>query len=397
MTQHLYPSTLLLPISDPAKFAVVACDQFTSDAAYWQQVEETVGNAPSSLRLFLPEIYLSEDNSCALSSIRVHMEQYLKDGCFQAYPDAMIFVERKLANGSVRRGIVATVDLADYDYHKSADALIRATEETIPERLPPRVAIREQALLELSHILLLADDPADRIIGEVTSVADTLPLLYDFELMQGGGHLTGRLIPVPLQERINQILSELAKSSPMLFAVGDGNHSLATAKECYNAHPDTFSRYAMVEVMNLHDASLVFAPIYRIVYGMDSALLRQEMERYFGTLRAANGQVCHLLSAEGEETLSLPPRQKLTVGTLQQFLNHLTARYPQAKIDYVHEAETVRRQSAQPNTTGFLYDCIRKEELFPAVLADGALPRKTFSMGEGRDKRYYLEAREIRN
>lgn len=396
MQKYLYPSTLLLPASDPAKFAVIACDQFTSDAAYWQKVEQIVGSAPSSLRLILPEIYLSKDNNATLASIRTHMEQYLDEGCFRAYPDAMIYVERTLANGSVRRGIVATVDLVDYDYHKSADALIRATEETIPERIPPRVAIREQALIELSHILLLADDPTDRIIGTVAASSDTLPLLYDFDLMQGGGHLTGRLIPTTLQDEINSVLAEFQKSSPMLFAVGDGNHSLATAKECYNAHPDTFSRYAMIELVNLHDASLVFEPIYRIVYGMDSAILRKEMKSYFGTLSAEGGQSCLFLSASGEETISLPPIQKLTVGTLQSFLNDLIDRYPEVKIDYVHEAETVRRQSLLPNTTGFLFDCIRKEELFPAVLADGALPRKTFSMGEGRDKRYYLEAREIR-
>ncbi|MBQ8287320.1 MAG: DUF1015 domain-containing protein [Clostridia bacterium] len=396
MQKYLFPSTLLLPASDPEKFAVIACDQFTSDAAYWQSVEETVGDAPSSLRLILPEIYLSKDKRAILTSIRTHMEQYLRDGYFTEHPDAMIYVERKLANGAVRRGIVATVDLADYDYHKGADARIRATEETIPERIPPRVAIREQALLELSHILLLADDPADRIIGAVAAVSDSLPLLYDFDLMQGGGHLIGRLIPSALQDEINAVLAEFEKSSPMLFAVGDGNHSLATAKECYNAHPDSFSRYAMVELVNLHDPSLVFEPIYRIVYGMDSTLLRREMESYFGTLHAEDGQTCLILSANGEETLSLPPVQKLTVGSLQSFLNDLTARYPDVKLDYVHEAETVRSRSLQPDTTGFLFDSIHKNELFPAVLADGALPRKTFSMGEGYDKRYYLEAREIR-
>lgn len=395
MQKFLYPSTILLPATDPSKFAVVACDQFTSDAAYWKKVEETVGKAPSSLRLILPEIYLSADNSQSLASIHSHMERYLADGTFNSYPDAMVYVERTLSNGSIRHGIIATIDLADYDYHKGANARIRATEETIPERVPPRVAIRENALLELSHILLLADDPTDSVLRIVKEVAPTLPLLYDFELMQGGGHIVGRLIPPALQEEINRALTKLADSSPMLFAVGDGNHSLASAKECYNAHPDTFSRYAMVELMNLHDNSLVFEPIYRIVYGISATVLRNEMEQYFGSIHAENGQKCLLLDEKGEEALTLPPRQKLTVGSIQSFLNDLIARYPDVKIDYVHEAETVRVQSRQPNVVGFLFDSIGKQELFPAVLADGALPRKTFSMGEGCDKRYYLEARKI--
>ncbi len=393
---YFYPADLLIPKTDFARWAVVACDQFTSDPAYWNQVEKIVGNAPSSLRLFLPEIYLSDDNKPALASIRHYMKAYLAEDRLTICPNAMIYVERKLSGGATRRGIVGCIDLEDYDYHENSHAIIRATEETIPERLPPRIAIRENALLELSHILLLADDPQDSIIGRLKECRGELPVLYDFDLMQQGGHITGRLIPEQIQEEINAALQKLADNSPMLFAVGDGNHSLASAKECYQKHPDLFSRYAMVELMNLHDTSLCFEPIYRIVYHIDPDLLFEELTIFFGSTDAENGQPCTVYWGEQSQILHLPPIQKLTVGSLQAFLTYLTASYPEVKVDYVHEADTVRNAARSPRTVGFLYDSIRKEELFPAVLADGSLPRKTFSMGEGCDKRYYLEARKIR-
>lgn len=243
---------ILLPKSDFETFAVIACDQYTSQPAYWQQVEEKVGNAPSALHITLPEIYLDQRQQ-RVEQINKTMEAYIQNGVLAEYPDAMILVHRKTESG-VRKGIVGKIDLAAYDYHKGSHSPIRATEETVLERIPPRVEIRREAPLELPHVLLLMDDPDNTVLEAAETALATAPKAYDFELMQQGGHLTGWFLPKQVQQQIQTALSQLATGEdPLLFVVGDGNHSLATAKECAGLSDSRKAGYALVEIVNVHD------------------------------------------------------------------------------------------------------------------------------------------------
>lgn len=395
--RYLYPADILLPAKDFESFAVIACDQFTSNREYWSEVEKKVGDRPSALRLTLPEIYLPDEPERRTAEINGNMREYLEGGILEEYPGAMIYVERTQRDGRVRRGIIGAVDLEKYDYRKGSKTLIRATEETVPDRLPPRVKIREGACLELPHILMLIDDPANRVISEVSERRGDLKKLYDFELMMGGGHIRGYLLGDDLIDKVNNALSSLVSGDhPLLFAVGDGNHSLAAAKECYLKDPNELNRYALVEVENIHDGALDFEPIYRVLFGLPSDTVIRELEEFAGSLDYPGGQKITLLCRSGERNISLKPTSKLTVGTVQNFVNHMLKKYAGLSVDYIHEPETVRELSKNPDTVGFIFEGMKKSELFGAVIGDGALPRKTFSMGEGVDKRYYIEARRIK-
>lgn len=413
------PADILLPDFakvDGTQWSVVACDQFTSERAYWEKAEALVGDSPSTLRLILPEAYLSETEA-RVPVINATMRCY-RESVLQEHPDAMIYLERVQSDGTVRRGIVGKVDLECYDYRKGSQSAIRATEGTVLERIPPRVAIRRHAVMELPHVMLLIDDPKRTVIEPISARADELDAAYDFDLMLGGGHVRGKWLDDAAKAGLEAALTALvapdqlaerygdAGLAPLLFAVGDGNHSLASAKEAYNEvkakigeeaaknHP---ARYALVEIVNLHDEALTFQPIYRVVFGVEPQALLAELKTYAAALEGSMAaQSVDYIGQEMSGTLTFErPSRQLTVGTLQDFLDQYVKAHPDAKVDYIHGEGSVRALVNRPDAIGFLFDGMGKDQLFRTVIYDGALPRKTFSMGHAEDKRYYLEARAI--
>ncbi len=390
---------ILLPNCDLAKWAVIACDQFTSQPDYWQKAEQIVSDSPSALRVTFPELYLGKDNASRIEKINETMHTYLENGLFTCHENAMIYLKRTLPSGKIRRGLIGKIDLEAYDFTVGKKPLIRATEGTVLERIPPRVAIRCDAPLELPHIMLLIDDPDASVIEPLENL--DLETAYDFDLMLGGGHANGAFLSQSAQAQVLQALQNLyerAGNEPMLFAVGDGNHSLATAKTCYLQNPTPENRYALVEVVNIHDPSLIFEPIYRAVFGVDAQELVEQFTQYAQSLNGnAFPQTVTLCAGEKEVTLTIAhPVCALAVGTVQQFLDAYLASHNGAIVDYIHGISVTRDLAKKENTVGFLFDGMEKSQLFGAVCADGALPRKTFSMGEAESKRYYIEARRIR-
>lgn len=397
-TYGLYPADIWLPKEEYERWAVVACDQYTSEPEYWEEVERYVGEVPSALRITLPEAYLNDQPETRIKEINATMRRYLEGEVLKELPSSMIYVERAQSNGRVRRGLVGMIDLEKYDYRPDVECAIRATEQTVVERIPPRLKIRENAVLELPHVLLMIDDPSGTVIETIAKKAETFPVAYDFDLMQQGGHICGRVLDENSMEQVAVALSTLSGGDPdeLLFVVGDGNHTLATAKEWYRQHPTPLTRYALVEVVNIHDPSIEFEPIYRVMFGVNPEALIEEFTESYGVSNEADAHVFTCLFGETEQTLSLAHTAKLPVDTLQTFLDEYLKRHPEASIDYIHGEDVVRRLSREPNALGFLFDSIEKADLFPAVKADGALPRKSFSMGQAQDKRYYIECRKIR-
>lgn len=415
-----YATDILLPDFskvDGTRWSVVACDQYTSEPAYWEAAAKTVGKAPSTLNMILPEVYLSETDA-RTPLVNEAMKKAIAEVLI-AHPDAMIALERVQSDGNIRRGIIGAVDLECYDYNRGSSALIRATEGTVLERIPPRVAIRRDAPIELPHIMLLIDDPQKTVIEPaIAGCSDRTPI-YDFDLMLGGGHVRGTLLNTDEQQAVQSALAALitpdamearygdATLAPLLFAVGDGNHSLAAAKAAYEEvktalgaeaaknHP---ARYALAEVVNLHDDALKFEPIYRVVFGVDPADILSALTAYTASLNGtATAQSMLCITQDKEETLTVAhPEQQLTVGTLQTFLFDYSDRHPEVEVDYIHGEDSLRSLVNRPDAIGFLFDGMRKDELFRTVIYDGALPRKTFSMGHAPDKRYYLESRKIK-
>ncbi|MFH1183651.1 MAG: DUF1015 domain-containing protein [Chloroflexota bacterium] len=419
--------------TDLTKWAVIACDQFTSEPEYWRKVRELVGEAPSTLNMVLPEIELEAPGKDErVRKIQQAMHQHLHDGLLQAR-EGMIYVERRLG-GKMRKGLLLCLDLERYDYSKGSSSLIRATEGTIIERLPPRMAVREGAALELPHILVLIDDPERTVIEPLQAALANREPLYDFELMLDSGHLTGYGLDEPAQDAVIGALRKLARpdafrlkyaleqSAPvLLFAMGDGNHSLATAKAVWDKlkprlgmhHP---ARYALGEIENVHDEGLEFEPIHRVLFGLKTDL-KTALRSHFGARLAYHGcasaremltrvdsaegsaQVIGLVQGEGGEPCGVieiaQPTSNLAVGTLQGFLDAFMQHGGAEKIDYVHGSEVVERLGTQPGNAGFYLPRMGKSSLFKTVILDGALPRKTFSMGEAREKRFYMEARKI--
>lgn len=411
---------ILLPEKtiDMEKWSVIACDQFTSEPEYWEKVKATVAEHPSTLDMILPEVYLEhDDHEKQLKTIESSMNKYLHEQVFAEYKDAMIYVERTDSSGKVRSGIVGKIDLEQYDYRKKSTSFIRATEATVAERIPARVEIRKNAVVELPHVMLLVDDAGKHVIEPCAFEKESLPLLYDFDLMLGGGHLRGYLLGEKEQERIQKSLSFLAdakcfgdkyhvKNRPvLLFAVGDGNHSLAAAKEYYEqlkaAYPDEDlsdhpARYALVEIVNLHSPALQFEAIHRIVTDVDVEDLLSKMSVALHIKKEGKGQTFYTIyKGKKKKCVIDRPTSKLTVGSLQRFLDSYLAQNG-GKIDYIHGEDVVEGLAKEKNSIGFILPDMGKGELFPTVIHDGALPRKTFSMGHAQDKRYYTECRKIR-
>lgn len=396
----LMPADILLPKDNFEKWAVIACDQYTSEQKYWDETERIVGSAPSALRITLPEIYLEDNTDERIARINSTMKEYLSSDVFEVNKDAMIYVERMSSNGKIRRGIVGVIDLEDYDYNKGSHALVRATEQTVLERIPPRVKIRRDAALELPHVMLLVDDPELTVIEPIASVKDSLKKAYDFDLMQGGGHIAGYFTSSSLQQQIGEALNAIIadKEDKLMFAVGDGNHSLATAKECYNLTKSPNARYALVEVVNIHDKSIEFEPIYRVLFNVDADKFIDEVKTALGEDYNGNdAQIIEYVSAAKSGKISAKPSSKLPVGTLQAFLDKYLAEHKEVKIDYIHGESVVYDLCKQENVVGFIFEGMKKSELFDAIKHDGSLPRKTFSMGNACDKRYYIEARKIKD
>ncbi|WP_295579166.1 DUF1015 domain-containing protein [uncultured Oscillibacter sp.] len=415
-----YPADILLPReADMTKWAVVACDQFTSQPEYWQAVADTVGDAPSTLRLILPEAGLSgPEVERDIAAINGAMEDYLARDLFRTLPESLLYIQRTQSDGRVRRGLIGMVDLEQYDFTPGSGALIRATEGTVLSRIPPRVRVRRNAPLELPHVMLLIDDP-DRTVIEPLDPAGMEPL-YDFALQQGGGHLRGWRLTAEQTDAVAAALAGLCTpaemerkyglggAAPLLFAVGDGNHSLATAKQCYEdlkkvtpeeQWADLPARYALVEVVNNHDDALRFEPIHRVLFHVDP-------EAFLAAFRAAYPDACegqgegHVLEcvwAGHDRYLTVPnPAVQLAVGTLQSVIDGYLQQHPEAEVDYIHGEDVTRELASRDGCMGFLLPAMEKEQLFKTVMADGVLPRKTFSMGHAQDKRYYVEARKIR-
>lgn len=410
------PADILVPRPEYREnFCVVACDQFTSDPDYWEKTALLAGNSCSALHLIYPEIYLNNQPEERIGRINRNMQEYLDRDVFEEYPNSIIYVERTLSDGRVRKGLVLAADLEKYDYSPKSDSLIRATEGTIESRLPARIRIRQNAPLELPHIMLLIDDRKKTVIEPLAEAR--LTPVYDIPLMQGGGRVKGFLLDGDMQEKLFKAVSALADmteyqakyslNSPaalLLYAVGDGNHSLASAKAYYEGlkkklspqealgHP---ARYALVELVNLHDSSLVFEPIHRVLFNVKPDEILNRLEQFCGF--GETGQYVEaVFNGQSRKLHFARPVHQLAVGTLQKFLDEIIKDCAGAELDYIHEEETVRSLAAKEGNIGFILSPMDKSELFKSVILDGPLPRKTFSMGSGRDKRYYLEARRIK-
>lgn len=409
---------ILLPRdAEYEKWAVIACDQFTSEPEYWQETENMTEGAVTALDLILPEIYLGEaDVDKRIDKIAANMYGYLDSDVFEEHKNALIYVERIQTDGVLRAGVVGAVDLEEYDYSKGSASQIRATEATVTERIPPRIKVREKAPIELPHIMILIDDEKKALIEPLAEHKDDMKKLYDFELMQGGGRLAGWLLTDTLRDELLEKLAKfsekeafekrygLADTAPLTFAMGDGNHSLATAKAYYEklkaANPDKDmsshpARFALAEIVNLHSPALDFEAIHRIVGTADIDQMMAKMTDELGLSEEPAEQ--SFVTVRGGEKKKLyvhKPTSKLTVGSLQNFLDKYLAENG-GDIDYIHGTEVVEKLAADGKKIGFVLPDMGKEQLFPTVIADGALPRKTFSMGHARDKRYYVEARKI--
>ena len=417
MSAYLLPADILLPdfsAVDGTKWAAVACDQYTSEPEYWAAARALVGDAPSTLNIILPEVELEKADE-RVPDIHDTMNTYIRE-LLVAHKNQLVYLERTQSNGRVRRGLVGMIDLELYDYNKGSTSLVRATEGTVLERIPPRLAVRRGAALESPHVMLLIDDPAKTVIEPIAANVGNLTPAYDFELMQKSGHVKAWFVNTVGVGRITNALSQLASPeqtlarygegvSPLLFAVGDGNHSLATAKAAYEEikaeHGDAArnhpARYALCEVVNLHDEALHFEPIYRVLFNVDVNDVLSALEAYSFSLHGAVApQQARFVSASRRGTMHFAsPSEQLVVGTLQTFIDRYLSEHPEAHVDYIHGAKTVEALASAENAVGFLFAGMEKDELFPAVMRDGALPRKTFSMGAAADKRFYLECRKI--
>ena len=432
---------ILLPQkgTDMTKWAVVACDQYTSQPEYWAETERIVGDAPSTLRLMLPEMYLEKPGEAErIEKINATMKQYLDSGILENIGQGLMYVERR-AGANTRHGLIVALDLECYDYTKGSTTLIRATEGTIVERIPPRLRIRKDAPVELPHILVLIDDPERTVIEPIGESVGDADKRYDFELMQNGGHIKGYFVKDEVRVgraiRALEALADQARFNekygadqpPLLFAMGDGNHSFATAKANWEAVKKTLkpeemadhpARYALVELENIHDSGIIFEPIHRVVFGVDTKKamdwLKTKLAKDNGgceehmfaakaerdeAMAKASCSKCHMLPFMVKEGYGFfkvsAPAAQLEVGTLQNALDAFLKETDGATIDYIHGEDVVDELGRKDNNMGFILPPMSKSAFFKTVIFDGALPRKTFSMGEANEKRYYLECRRI--
>lgn len=410
---------ILLPKKDLEKWSTIACDQFTSNINYWKDVEKITKGYPSAYNIVFPEVYLgSIDFANKINDINLKMEEYLKNDIFKEYKNSMIYVERKLLDGSIRKGIVGALDLEEYDFNIGSNSLIRATEGTVIDRLPPRVKVRKKASLEVPHILVLIDDEKKEIIEQFSKKKRELEKVYSFDLMKSGGHIEGFLLKEKdigiAENKLSKLIGKeyfekkynLQGEKPFLFAMGDGNHSLATAKKCYEdlkkeigdeKAKKSLSRFALVEINNLHDNSLKFQGIHRLIFDVDQDHFLKKLEEYSLENRKTNYETQNIILVKEKKKIKLEiksPRHNLAVGSIQIFLDEYLKEFG-GKIDYIHGEKEILEFSTD-GKVGIILESIKKSQLFKTILLNGVLPRKTFSMGEAEEKRYYLESRKIR-
>lgn len=423
------PEILLPKNIDLSTWSVIACDQYTQDKDYWKNVEEKAGNKPSTLNLILPEVYLgSPDKADRIKKIRQSMKEYLDTGVFADAKKCFIYLERKTAFGRTRKGLVAQIDLETYEWKPFSKANIRATEATIVERIPPRMEIRKGAPLELPHIMLLVNDKDDLLVGANKPTDGRAPI-YDGDLMANGGHITGWTLESKVDiEGVEKALNLIAEKnaspdgSTFLFAVGDGNHSLATAKAVWDEykkeHPedkDSPVRYALIEIVNIYDTGLTFEPIHRVIFNIDNeALIKKLAEKLNGNIKAiddadkvikavkdswANFGFFYLDSEGKQKNVLLETKIKeLAVARLQPEIDAFLKELPdqsKAEIDYIHGTDEVLKLGSKENSLGILLPPIAKDSFFETINGRGPLPRKSFSMGEADEKRFYLECRQL--
>lgn len=364
------PADILLPKpgTDMTKWAVVACDQFSAQPEYWQALDDFVGGAPSSLRLMLPEAYLgAADVEARKAAMAEEMKKYMVGNIFQNIPDSYIFVERTLPNGKVRRGLVGKIDLEAYDWTAGSDSPVRSTEATVPERLPTRVELRREAVIEMPHIVLFMDDVEDSVLGG----AKPGEVLYDFDLYDGGGHIRGSRITGAAAEKVLAAINALP--GEIKFAMGDGNHSLAAAKNRWEelkaagAPMDHPARYALAELENLRDEAVEFYPIHRVVFDTDEG----------GFIKELSGRDTGELVAEADA-----------------FCKDYIAAHG-GHVDYIHGEAEAKEMGSRPGCGAVLLPTLPKGELFGHIQTHGNYPKKSFSVGHSLDKRWYLECRKI--
>ena len=409
------PAEILLPAPDvkPETWACVACDQYTSEPEYWQKAYETAGDAPSALRLILPEYDLKHSEQ-RIPEIHAAMAEYLRKGMLvPAVNPGFVLCERTVPAGK-RLGLVCAVDLEQYSFEKGSLPLIRPTEQTIASRLPPRLVIRRGAPVELTHIMILIDEPERTVLEPLQAKKDSLRKLYDFDLMMNGGHLAGWAVEGEenlghVEKSLNALLDRLG-NDPLLLAVGDGNHSLATAKAYWNEIRDTLpeaerethpARFALCEIVNIHDNALLFEPIHRVLTGVQHGEVMDAWRKYASvrgmTLsESGEGHRFTVVSPEGEEPVVIGnPEGDIPCETVQLFLDEYLAKHPNVEIDYIHGEQSLRTLAGGKGCMGFLLPEIDKHTFFEDVKKLGVLPRKTFSMGEADEKRFYMEAKRI--
>ncbi|MEA4895336.1 MAG: DUF1015 domain-containing protein [Oscillospiraceae bacterium] len=417
MDKLFVPGDILLPKNaDMALWSVIACDQYTSQPEYWDAVDSRVGDAPSTLRLILPEAYLEvKDVSAETERINRTMEKYLEEDLFETVENSYIYVERELSEGKTRRGLVGLIDLEAYDYRSDSISPVHATEGTVESRLPPRVKIRQGAWLELPHIVVFTDDLDNAVFNGL----DEGEKLYDFGLMDGGGHITGRRVCGDAADGVQSALRGLAdpnylkkryalkNGAPVIIAMGDGNHSLATARLCWEQLRDGLSpeeranhpaRFGLAELVNIHDPSIEFEPIHRVLFEIDAKCYFEEAESFFGGLKGEGNKNHKIRLACGGKTADVFVRG-LTIGNLIAASQRFCVKYIEkhgGKLDYIHGDDTALEMAGRPGCAGLLLPAMDKNELFPSIMESGVFPAKSFSIGPARDKRYYLECRKIK-
>ena len=417
MEKLFVPGDILLPKdADMALWSVIACDQYTSQPEYWDTVDSKVGIVPSTLRLILPEAYLeTKDTAAETEKINSAMEKYLADGVFKTVENSFVYVERELTVGEKRRGLIGLIDLEAYDYRADSLSPVHATEGTVESRLPPRVKIREGACLELPHIVVFIDDPENTVMSRVGKCER----LYDFDLMDGGGHITGARVcgdaAIKVQEALTRLAEpeylekryELKGRAPVVIAMGDGNHSLATARLCWEEIREKLSpaererhpaRFGLAELVNIHDPSIVFEPIHRVLFETDTESYFEAAQSFFGAASGV-GRTAHRLKLAFGDRLEEITVTGLTIGKLiaaaQRFCEEYAAEHG-GRLDYIHDDDTALEMLRRPDCAGLLLPAMDKNELFPSIMESGVFPAKSFSIGPARDKRYYLECRKIK-
>lgn len=429
------PEILLPKNVDLKSWSVIACDQYTQDKDYWAKAADAAGSNPSTLNLIFPEVYLNDgDGEARIKKIHETMKSYLDAGTF-AGGEECIYIERKTEYGRTRKGLVLAVDLEKYEWKPGSKALIRATEATVPERIPPRMKIRTGAALELPHIMLLANDEKDLLVGGAGTIAKKSDPIYDGELMLNSGHITGwKLSGSEAESLLENALSALAKAGTdkdgncFLFAVGDGNHSLATAKAVWDEHKKSLSgddlinspvRYALVEVVNIYDEGLTFEPIHRVIFNQDAGSLilyieeklggeiknfasEKELEDFVADKNAKGARYGFITTVGGSEKLCVLETEitDLAIAALQPVLDEYLDEHSKDKkndIDYIHGTEDVVKLGHKENALSILLPPIAKDSFFQTIAGRGVLPRKSFSMGEASEKRFYVEARKLFN